>query len=204
MYMNFDEKHSPNVLENQTRLQNSAYTTRKNLIFRVFCALFEQIPSGINRNILKNPTWCGAKNSNRLCTASFGHVDSPLCLWIGLFSIRPELADSFLKVITSERREFPHMKYMLTSLRRLHFSRVWCGGKQTGIHKKSYPCEKWRKIYQVGEATLISSTIIFYRYNGSVVERPLCDREVAGSIPVRVTPKTLKMVLAALSLGAQH
>ena len=39
---------------------------------------------------------------------------------------------------------------------------------------------------------------------GSVVERPLCDREVAGSIPGRVIPKTLKMVLAALSLGAQH
>ena len=36
------------------------------------------------------------------------------------------------------------------------------------------------------------------------VERPLCDREVAGSIPGRVIPKTLKMVLAALSLGAQH
>ena len=42
------------------------------------------------------------------------------------------------------------------------------------------------------------------RHSGSVVERPLCDREVAGSIPGRVIPKTLKMVLAALSLGAQH
>ena len=42
------------------------------------------------------------------------------------------------------------------------------------------------------------------RYSGSVVERPLCDREAAGSIPDRVIPKTLKMVLAALSLGAQH
>ena len=41
-------------------------------------------------------------------------------------------------------------------------------------------------------------------HTGSVVERPLCDREVAGSIPGRVIPKTLKMVLAALSLGAQH
>ena len=40
--------------------------------------------------------------------------------------------------------------------------------------------------------------------SGSVVERPLFDREVAGSIPSRVIPKTLKMVLAALSLGAQH
>ena len=39
---------------------------------------------------------------------------------------------------------------------------------------------------------------------GTVVECPLCDREVAGSIPGRVIPKTLKMVLAALSLGAQH
>ena len=37
-----------------------------------------------------------------------------------------------------------------------------------------------------------------------LVELPLCDREVAGSIPGRVIPKTLKTVLAALSLGAQH
>ena len=42
------------------------------------------------------------------------------------------------------------------------------------------------------------------RHSGSVVERLLCDREVAGSIPGRVIPKALKMVLAALSLGAQH
>ena len=56
MYMSSDEKHFPNVLENQTRLQSSNYTTRKSLIFRVLCALFEQIPSGINQDILKNPT----------------------------------------------------------------------------------------------------------------------------------------------------
>ena len=56
MYMNFDEKHSPNVLENQTRLQISAYITRKILIFRLLCILFEQNPSGINRDIQKNPT----------------------------------------------------------------------------------------------------------------------------------------------------
>ena len=37
-----------------------------------------------------------------------------------------------------------------------------------------------------------------------MVERQLCDREVVGSIPDRVIPKTLKTVLAALSLGAQH
>ena len=37
-----------------------------------------------------------------------------------------------------------------------------------------------------------------------MVEHPLCDWEVAGSIPGRVIPKTLKMVLAALLLGAQH
>ena len=41
-------------------------------------------------------------------------------------------------------------------------------------------------------------------HSGSVVEPLLCDWEVAGSIPGRVIPKTLKMVLAALSLGAQH
>ena len=36
------------------------------------------------------------------------------------------------------------------------------------------------------------------------VSRQLCDWEVAGSIPGQVIPKTLKMVLAALLLGAQH
>ena len=51
--MNFDEKHSLNVQENQTTLQNSDYTTRKSLIFHILCPLFEQIPSGINRDILK-------------------------------------------------------------------------------------------------------------------------------------------------------
>ena len=56
MYMNFDEKHSPNVLENQTRLQNSTDTTRKSLIFRKICALFENNSSDINRDILKHPT----------------------------------------------------------------------------------------------------------------------------------------------------
>ena len=38
----------------------------------------------------------------------------------------------------------------------------------------------------------------------SMVERPLCDREVVGSIPGRVIPKTLEMILAALSLGTQQ
>ena len=55
--------------------------------------------------------------------------------------------------------------------------------------------------------TIISPDKALYstkKKSGSVVERPLCDREVVGSIPGRVIPKTLKMVLAALSLGAQH
>ena len=43
-----------------------------------------------------------------------------------------------------------------------------------------------------------------HRHSGSLVEVPLCDREVVGSFPGQVIPKTLKMVLAALSLGAQH
>ena len=38
MNMSFDDKHSLNVLDNQTRLQNSAYTTGKSLNFRVLCA----------------------------------------------------------------------------------------------------------------------------------------------------------------------
>ena len=68
MYMNFDEKCSPNVL---------AYTTRKSLIFCILCTLLEQIPSGINQDILKIPTWCKAKNSTNSVHLSFGHLDSP-------------------------------------------------------------------------------------------------------------------------------
>ena len=67
--MNFDEKHSPNVLENQTRLQNSTDTTRKSLIFRELCALFEKKSISMNRDILKHPTRSGAKN-NKLCAPS--------------------------------------------------------------------------------------------------------------------------------------
>ena len=36
------------------------------------------------------------------------------------------------------------------------------------------------------------------------LERPLRKREVAGSNPGRVIPKTLKMVPVAALLGAQH
>ena len=56
----------------------------------------------------------------------------------------------------------------------------------------------------LGGGSSYQSKITLDRHSGSVVERPLCDREVAGSIPSRVIPMTLKMVLAALSLGAQH
>ena len=39
--------------------------------------------------------------------------------------------------------------------------------------------------------------------HGVVVERPLAVREVGGSIPGRVKPKTLKLVVMASFLGAQ-
>ena len=39
---------------------------------------------------------------------------------------------------------------------------------------------------------------------GSVVEHPLRDQEVVGSIPGRAIPKALKMVPVATLLGAQH
>ena len=41
MYMNFDEKHSPNVLRIRPDCR-IALTTRKSLIFRILCALFEK------------------------------------------------------------------------------------------------------------------------------------------------------------------
>ena len=50
--------------------------------------------------------------------------------------------------------------------------------------------------------TVQISRPITFKPTGAVamlLERPVCVREVVGSIPGRVIPKTLKMVLAALS-----
>ena len=54
--------------------------------------------------------------------------------------------------------------------------------------------------------SMLNINFIFY-WTGTVaklVECPLCDLEVVGSIPSRFIPKTLKMVLAALSLKARN
>ena len=68
--------------------------------------------------------------------------------------------------------------------------------------------ENSRLFYWIYSRTVTSQNYcnynVFNRHSGSVVERPLCDREVVGLILGRVIPKTLKMVVAALSLGAQH
>ena len=72
-----------------------------------------------------------------------------------------------------------------------------------------YRCSLITKCW-TGEKEVIrifNGTTLAHLHNGTVVqlvERPLCEREVVGSIPGRVISKTLKMVLAALSLGAQH
>ena len=47
---------------------------------------------------------------------------------------------------------------------------------------------------------------IFYHFEptgavAQLLERPVCVREVMGSIPGQVIPKTLKIVLAALSFA---
>ena len=47
------------------QITKKSHTTRKSLIFHVLCALFEQIPFGMTRDILKIPTLCGAKNSKK-------------------------------------------------------------------------------------------------------------------------------------------
>ena len=51
------------------QIEDRAYTTKKSLIFRILCPLFEQILLCINRDIL-DLTLCGAKNSNNLCAPS--------------------------------------------------------------------------------------------------------------------------------------
>ena len=49
-----------------------------------------------------------------------------------------------------------------------------------------------------------SNKFFFDQHSGSVVEHPLCNREVKGSILGQLIPKTLKMELVALSLGTQR
>ena len=52
--------------------------------------------------------------------------------------------------------------------------------------------------------TVQISRPITFKPTGAVaklLERPVCVREVVGSIPGRVIPKTSKMVLAALSFA---
>ena len=51
----------------------------------------------------------------------------------------------------------------------------------------------------LGEA-LVMSTMC--QHSSLVVERPLCDWEVTGSVPSRVMPKTSKKVLAVFVLCA--
>ena len=59
--------------------------------------------------------------------------------------------------------------------------------------------------YQVSKSWPMGLLLFFFTSTvAQLVEHQFCDREVAGSIPSRVIPKTLKMVLAALSLGTQH
>ena len=67
----FYEKHSPNVLENQTRLQNSSYTTRKSLIFSVLCALFD-LKSRYSKKILPDAELKIVTNSVHLVIWSRG------------------------------------------------------------------------------------------------------------------------------------
>ena len=50
----------------------------------------------------------------------------------------------------------------------------------------------------------VKSYSLFTNIVAEFVELPLCDWEVVGSIPSQIIPMILKMVLVALSLGAQH
>ena len=67
------EIDSKNILRMFSRIRPAcriALTPTESLIFCVLCALFEQIPFDMKRDILKNPTLCRAKNSNTLCVPS--------------------------------------------------------------------------------------------------------------------------------------
>ena len=56
----------------------------------------------------------------------------------------------------------------------------------------------WRYVYKVFTSDRYTDT------EAQLVERLLCDRKIVGLIPGGVIPKALKLVLAAISHGAQH
>ena len=74
----FWQKTFSNCARESDQIAEKHLHHQKELDFPRTPRLFEQIPSGSDRDILKkNPNWCGAKNSNKLRALSLGHVDSP-------------------------------------------------------------------------------------------------------------------------------
>ena len=87
-------KYSPNVLENQTRLQNSAYNTRKSLIFRVLCILFEQ-------NSIRYKSWYSKQEAHG---PRFAHLsDIATADMQMLCNIYPILSSQLMKISSFEQ-----------------------------------------------------------------------------------------------------
>ena len=57
---------------------------------------------------------------------------------------------------------------------------------------------------QLAHLQRLIRSAIEYRHSDLVGRAFVCDWEVTGSIPGQIIPKSLKMILAALSLGTQH
>ena len=62
----------------------------------------------------------------------------------------------------------------------------------------------WQSTISMGKNFLVETSLLDRVPIAQMVERPLREREVVGSIPGRAIPKALKMVPVATLLGAQH
>ena len=91
-------------------------------------------------------------------------------------------------------KSFSVLLHLLVNCFKINHFKSKCIAYMDFLNSSRGSCFKFHSV-------LTSINEIIDRHSGSVVECPLFDREVAGSMPCRVIPKTLKMVLAALSLG---
>ena len=125
-------------------------------------------------------------------TQSNMYIYTPLCrYWIALYRHVLVFIVPHVDIELEDNKQF--ISNIPRMLKLCKFTILWRWHKMNHSWFTKHRCNH-----------LFNDIYFICRHSGSVVERPLCDREDAGSIPGRVIPKNLKMVLAALLLGAQH
>ena len=148
----WQQYHSSNVLENEIRSQNSAYTVRKSFTFCVLCTLFPQLLFDMNRDILKNPTEVELKivTNSVYFVMSFGHMDSPQCIWIS--TLKP--------VLVSSVRVFHRYSWIFHKYSSMQIWQGWGRTSNIQIMPETNNCPSWISRSQNGENDYIKYFMI--------------------------------------------